>query len=307
MNHSHPISLVNKASINNKIPLNKLPQTILIYGPPGVGKSIIGAQIATHILQNDNLTYNLSHPDLFYCDSRFHINSKTHKTKPSITVDEIREAISFSQKTGALSLKKVLILDDIAHLNSLSINAILKLIEEPGSDLFIIIVTGDIDCLPETVLSRATKFYCPPPSLNQYKQIIEEALEDRHNFTQIQDDNMIKVTANDLNLDECHSLLNGNIRLTLDLLKQGLLQDIFDRHKMIQHLSETENTHKKNSDMLISASLAALHHNAKQNTNADHTQYFRILDIANHATKHSLNHDAILSIILQEMYRIWPK
>lgn len=90
------------------------------------------------------------HPDLM-----------TINTDSSIKVDDIRNAIQFSQSTAIEANTKVLIINNAETMTNSATNALLKLLEEPKKGLTIILVCHNLGNLLPTIRSRVFKLPLP--------------------------------------------------------------------------------------------------------------------------------------------------
>lgn len=92
-----------------------------------------------------------AHPDIFVTDGM------KGKSK-SFTVDAVREIRSDAFIVPNESDKKIYILKNGQNMNEQAQNAILKILEEPPSYVFFIIVTTSKSTMLETVLSRVSSY-----------------------------------------------------------------------------------------------------------------------------------------------------
>ena len=97
-----------------------------------------------------NLIYNfILIPTYLY----LFINSDNTK----ILINEIRQLIDFSNLSSAVSNAKVIILQNCENMNLESQNAILKTLEEPPENTFIIMTSSKRKSLNQTIYSRCNK------------------------------------------------------------------------------------------------------------------------------------------------------
>jgi len=143
---------------------NKLPNKILLSGQKGSGK----ATLAYHFIN-----YVLSRGEEFeYDTNNYEIDDKstTFKTilnrsnpnfilididleKKFIDLNQIRELISKLNKSSFNQKKRFILIDNIEFLNANSINALLKILEEPSANVHFILINNNKKILP-TLLSR---------------------------------------------------------------------------------------------------------------------------------------------------------
>jgi DNA polymerase-3 subunit delta' len=89
--------------------------------------------------------------------------------KPSnaVRVDQIRQAIEWSQRTAARSSTKVLVLHPAEAMNGPSANALLKTLEEPPGNLRLVLCADDPARLLPTVRSRCQRLRLALPTRDQ--------------------------------------------------------------------------------------------------------------------------------------------
>lgn len=95
-----------------------------------------------------------SHPDF--------ISVERLEKKRDISVEQIREVLSFLSLSGMESEKRVVLLDDAELMNMQAANALLKGLEEPSPGSLLLIVCHDLMRLPATIRSRCMLGHCAP-------------------------------------------------------------------------------------------------------------------------------------------------
>ncbi len=147
---------------------NLLPSKILLSGQKGIGKSTLAYHFINYALSKDD-EYN-------YDINNFEINvdSSTYKTilnksnpnlnlvdieleKKNIDINQIRDLISKLNKSSLNYKPRFVLIDNIELLNVNSINALLKVLEEPNSNIHFILINNNKKILP-TLLSRCVNF-----------------------------------------------------------------------------------------------------------------------------------------------------
>ena len=154
--------LVNLSSRNN------LPNKLLFSGNKGIGKSTFAFHLINYLFsQDEEGSYNLE-------DNEININNKSYKlvsnnTHPNlllidstdkkfIEVSKIREILNFSSKTSFSNKKKIVLINNVEKMNINASNALLKILEEPSTNLFFILIHNSNKKLISTINSRCIKF-----------------------------------------------------------------------------------------------------------------------------------------------------
>ena len=147
---------------------NKLPNKILFSGLKGSGKCTLAYHLINYILSSFDI--------IKYDKKNFSINkeSKTFKLiengsnpnfslidikpdKKSIDINQIRELISKLNKSSFNNKPRFILIDNIEFLNVNSINALLKILEEPNYNIFFILIHNNKKIL-STLKSRCINF-----------------------------------------------------------------------------------------------------------------------------------------------------
>ena len=148
---------------------NKMPTKVLLSGKKGLGKSTLAYHIINYILsQNEDLKYNskehlinennrsfkllknCSHPNFYSIDLLV--------DKKNIDVDQIREMITYTNKSTFNDRARYILIDNIENLNKNSVNALLKIIEEPNENVFFILINNNEKYILPTLKSRCLTF-----------------------------------------------------------------------------------------------------------------------------------------------------
>ena len=148
----------------SSIDLSSLSHALIVEGQAGVGKNQICQYLINGLLNeknSQNLINNNSHPDLFCINDETLISyfqredkNKLKNNTKKIPVAFIREAIDFVMLKSGLSKNKILFIDGAENLTKSSQNALLKTLEEPPQNTYIIIQSNRFKCLNQTIYSR---------------------------------------------------------------------------------------------------------------------------------------------------------
>ncbi|MEG3766947.1 DNA polymerase III subunit delta' [Alteromonas sp. 14N.309.X.WAT.G.H12] len=153
-----------------------LHHALLLSGPAGLGKQILAETLADVILcrqltaqgacghcQSCQLVKAGSHPDFYRLTS-----------EKQLGVDKIREGIGKLNGTAQLSHNKVLVIPHADTMTEAASNALLKTLEEPTKNTFIILITNKKTALLPTILSRCEKHTFGLPSIAVTRHWLQE-------------------------------------------------------------------------------------------------------------------------------------
>ena len=150
---------------NNK----KMPNKILLSGKKGSGKSTFAYHLVNFFLSKDEelkydlienkinsenksfkLLQNNSHPNFYLIDLL--------AEKKNIDVAQIRGMISYTNKSTFNNQDRFIMIDNVEYLNKNSINALLKIIEEPNENIYFILIANSQKNILPTLKSRCITF-----------------------------------------------------------------------------------------------------------------------------------------------------
>ena len=150
---------------NNLVTLfnsDNLPKVLMLSGKKGIGKFTLVNHFLSYLFDKDNYDienkrlsenskfYNLNkenlHPSIIYLSGSLNNNIK---------VDDIRHLKSKIYKSSLSSNKRFIIFDDIELFNNNSLNALLKIIEEPKAKDHFILINNKTKGLIRTIYSRS--------------------------------------------------------------------------------------------------------------------------------------------------------
>ena len=218
---------------------DKLPKVLMLSGSKGTGKSTLINHFLFSIFdeQNYNKTkYTLSDSSSLYKKFKdgifqniLYLKGSDYK---SLKVDDIRNLKSIILQSTLINKDRFIILDDIELFNISSLNALLKIVEEPSKRNYFILINNKTKPILDTIKSRSLEVKI---ILNEIKRvkIIKELIK-FHNIKVILDPENSKLTP-------------GNF------LKFNYILDDFDisqKNNFIDNLSKLLNLHKKNKDIM---------------------------------------------------------
>ncbi|WP_339048492.1 DNA polymerase III subunit gamma/tau [Candidatus Mesenet endosymbiont of Phosphuga atrata] len=146
--------------LRNSFILNKIPQSILLAGSSGIGKTTTARIIALclncssgptpypcKVCNNCAAIKDSRHPDVLEIDAASHTS-----------VEDIKAILESTCYLPISAKFKVYIIDEAHMLSNSAFNALLKTLEEPLSNVKFILATTEVRKIPGTVISRCQRF-----------------------------------------------------------------------------------------------------------------------------------------------------
>jgi DNA polymerase III subunit delta' len=155
----------------------RLHHAWLLYGMRGVGKSMLAARMAAAYLCTSpsadgpcgschgcRIGAAGAHPDMRLV--------ALEEGKRDISIEQVRELLSFLSLSGSESLRRVVVLQDAEQLNVQAANALLKGLEEPAAGSLLLIVCNDLMRLPATIRSRCMLQHVAPLNESDMRTVL---------------------------------------------------------------------------------------------------------------------------------------
>jgi len=145
----------------------RLPHGLLLAGRPGAGQPEIGTWLGARLLcrapaadacgrcADCRLFLAGNHPDFRWIG--------VLPEKKEISIDQMRQlsqALAMRSYRGGV---KVAVIALAEAMNTKAFNALLKTLEEPTAETYLVLAAGRIDRMPRTVLSRCMRLRLPVP------------------------------------------------------------------------------------------------------------------------------------------------
>jgi DNA polymerase-3 subunit delta' len=215
--------------IKNLIEKKQFPNSLILSGQKGIGKSLIAKNTAyclADYIKLDELNYIkelTSHNILFVCKDNL---EEKKQTKQLMYRDDISHISSFFKTKNESNNKRVCIIDAIDDLSLDAINSLLKVIEEPNINSHFILISHDNKKLLPTIISRSFQIKFNNFNKDDYLSILSK-LDD------------LKATD--------HSYLYELTRGSLDISRSYINNDFRDIDDHLQKIYENKNNIKSNT------------------------------------------------------------
>jgi len=140
--------------------------SLLLTGPPGIGKSTVAHALATEILGAEPN----SHPYV----------SLIAPEGLSISIEAIRQLQKFLllKTIGERPIRRIAVIEQAELLTTEAQNAFLKLLEEPPADTIVMLTARSPHGLLPTIMSRVQHIAINQPAPAQVQALLEKSLKD---------------------------------------------------------------------------------------------------------------------------------
>lgn len=280
---------------------NKLPNTMLLSGPKGIGKATFAYHFINYILSNNEVnkysienmainTKSLSYKSLLNRTNPNFSLLESDVGEENIKIDKVRDILKFLNKSTYSSDIKIVLIDNAEYLNIHSSNALLKVLEESNNRTYFIIIHNSHSKILDTIRSRCIefKFFF---TISEKEKILK---------------NIIK-SYGDFNLKDIDSSFYfdtpGNILKYLLLFEDSGISLSNDKIECISHLID-EYKHKKDENILTIISLFIelfykdLSMRNNENFNIYATNKYKLLKQINDAKQFNLDKNNLFTSLI---------
>ena len=154
----------------------RLGHALLFSGAPGMGKAEVAMRLSRRLLCSSPGADGLAcgqcracqlfaagtHPDFKF--TSYIPNEKGDKLRSELVVDQMRELGHWFSLTPQMGRAQVAMITPAHAMNNSAANALLKTLEEPSRDRYLLLVTDRPGRLPATIRSRCQRLEFRPPN-----------------------------------------------------------------------------------------------------------------------------------------------
>jgi DNA polymerase-3 subunit delta' len=146
------------ASLVSALDDRRLPHALLIHGPGGWGEAVLAEALALRLIgrESESSAATIAHPDLRWI--------VPEGAGEQIGIDAVRAVADFIVRTPQIAPRKVAVITNADALNPHAANALLKTLEEPPPDSYLILVSDSLRDLLPTLRSRCRLLPVRPPA-----------------------------------------------------------------------------------------------------------------------------------------------
>lgn len=148
--------------LTNLFKKKKFPKVLMLSGKKGIGKSTLINHFITYVYDHSNYDLKnniINNQTTFYkqyLNNTFldviYLEGSSYK---SVKIDDIRNIKSTLLKSSLSEKNRFVILNDVELFNTNSLNALLKIIEEPSANNSFILINNQTKPLIQTIHSRS--------------------------------------------------------------------------------------------------------------------------------------------------------
>ena len=179
-------------ALERMIEAERLPQTLLFYGPEGIGKATLVRRLAAELvgeparIEQDDLS--LPH-NVELLGEREKLSSEDRASDPlmlathpdfltfppegplrQISIQQMRRLKEQAQLRPLKGARRVFLVDQVDRANEQAANSLLKTLEEPPEHLVLALTAANLYDLLPTIRSRAVQFYLAPLTLEEMRE-----------------------------------------------------------------------------------------------------------------------------------------
>ena len=234
-------------TINNMIDRRQLPHALIFYGDKSTSKKEMALYLTKYLyasLFNEDI--ETSHHTRRIDDNSFTNLIIVEPTKGTIKKDQILSIIDEASKSSLEDGPKVFIFNDADNLNQSSANSLLKFIEEPLDDIYIIFLVNNLNSVLPTIKSRC--------ALLSFRPLNKEFLKEKLDLEGVDPNIMSVITEYTQDFDEVKKIINDESYMkAYSLVAELFNEPVEKKGSMILYLNESiDKLNDQNTEFFLS-------------------------------------------------------
>jgi DNA polymerase-3 subunit delta' len=176
--------------LNQQLADRQLPHALLLVGNQYTGKARLAMALSRLLLcQQPSGGLNCGHCHACQLSASgshgdFRWLQPEEKSRV-IKIDQVRSVVEFTNKTAGLGQRKVVVIAPADSMNVNAANALLKSLEEPAADTYLLLVCHRLHSLPATIRSRCQIVKLAVPDAQQCLAWLDQATGERAQSEQL--------------------------------------------------------------------------------------------------------------------------
>ena len=221
---------------SNLFEKNKYPRVSMITGEKGIGKSTLIIHIIAHLLDPKNYNkknFQIINSSKFLNLQGYNLIYIQNNTNKSFNIDDCRELKRKLEKSNINKEPRIILVDDADLINLNTVNALLKITEEPLTYNYFIFINNSSREIFSTLKSRCIKFVIRLKK--EEKQIVIKKLIDQHKIESILNYQNSNISpGNYLNFNYLCNTYNLKVENKNIIKNLNILLDAYKKDKDIQ-------------------------------------------------------------------------
>lgn len=279
-----PICREKQRQLSRQFQQKSLAHAIIIQGIEGSGKGVLAQWLIALLIcqqplasqdSSESETINHACGQCKACLLRKSNNYPDHllldSDNKTLGVDDIRRGNAFLEKTAHLGKVKTIYIPQAQRMTVAAANALLKTLEEPSPNSYIVLTTEDIESLLPTIISRCAVYIIRPKigaALLAQLSSSNASLTSMDNDVRSPDNAMITETLNEhafVNLSHLAELTDEDVFQQCKVFTQHVINYIYNGQNEGELLSQlVDNKHGLRWLEKITANLMRQHYLANQ-------------------------------------------
>lgn len=210
--------------------LQRVSHAVLICAADGLGVGQLSREIARVqlCLENGSVDCTCHSCTMLRADTHPDFNVLNKGDNLSISVEQLRNSIETLETTATNDHGKVLLIEEANNMTVAASNALLKTLEEPPRNSFIILTTSNVSSLLPTIISRTMRLQVTVPPMYELNSFLQELTHTNQDYRlELAISGMSPLKVNDYITQGISPKLHEAVKLFVDVLQGSELSMSF--------------------------------------------------------------------------------